>query len=158
MPLAREQRWSDMGLCPERPYYHLNQILDERMMGVLSLNHRDKFIYRTTYEIDVRKYDHYKEDLKAFGNNAEEILLQVVAKCTWACEYHERMQWTLDPYLPYMLWSQASQHDKWDVPTIDDLKNSEYRDKCKERWKYLVVLLQFWMDNNAMVRIRRGPV
>ena len=127
-------------------------------MDVLCLNHRDEFIYQTMYEIDIRKYDHYKEDLKAFGNNAEEILLQVVATCTWACEYHGKTQRTLDPYLPYMLWSQASRHGEWDVSEIDDLKNSEYRDKCKERWKYLVMLLQFWMDNNAMVCIRGGPV
>ena len=80
-PLVREQQWSDMGLCPERPYYHLNQILDKRMMGVLCLNHQDEFIYWTTYEID-----HYREDLKAFSNNAEEILLQVIATCTWARE------------------------------------------------------------------------
>ena len=74
-PLARERRWSDMGLCPEKPYYCLNQVLDERMMGVLCLNHREEFIYQTTYEIDIHKYDHYREDLKAFGNNVEEILL-----------------------------------------------------------------------------------
>ena len=108
LPLARERQWSDTGLYPERPYYHLNQVLDERMMGVLCLNHRDEFIYRTKYEIDVRKYDHYREDLKAFGNNAEEILLQVVATCMWAREYHEKTKRTLDPYLPYMLWSQGS--------------------------------------------------
>ena len=107
-PLARERQWSDMGLCPERPYYHLNQILDERMMGVLCLNHRDEFIYRTTYEIDIRKYDHYREDLKAFSNNLEEILLQVIATCMWASEYHEKMKRTPDIYLPYMLWSQGS--------------------------------------------------
>ena len=57
-----------------------------------------------------------------------------------------------------MLWALGSLHDEWDMPTIDDLKNHEYRDMCKERWKYLVILLQFWMDNNAMVHIRGGPV
>ena len=62
-----------------------------------------------------------------------------------------------DPYLPYMLWSQGSQQNDWEVPEID-LKNSEYRDKCEERWKFLVILLQFWMDNNATVHIRGGPV
>ena len=41
---------------------------------------------------------------------------------------------------------------------INDLTDTEYRDKCKERWKYLIMLLQFWMDNNAMVCIRGGPI
>ena len=158
LPLARERQWSDRGLCPERPYYHLNQILDERMMGALCLNHWDEFIYQTTYEIDIRKYDHYKEDLKAFSNNAEEILLQVVTMCAWVREYHQKTQRMPDSYLPYMLWSQGSRHGEWHVPEIDDLKNSEYRDKCKERWKYLVILLQFWIDNNVTVHIRGGPV
>ena len=78
------------------------------MMGVLCLNHREEFIYQTTYEIDIHKYDHYREDLKAFGNNAEEILLQVIATYMWACECHKKMKRTPDPYLPYMLWSQGS--------------------------------------------------
>ena len=139
-PLAREWWWSDTGLCPQKPHFHLNQVLDAKMMDVLCLNHRDEFIYRTTYEIDVCKYNHFRDDLKVFGNNAEEIL-QVVATCLWAWE----------------LWAQLPQHDDWEVPMIDDLTTNEYRDKCKERWKYLIVLVQFWTDNNATVCIRGGP-
>ena len=39
---------------------------------------------------------------------------------------------------------------------IDNLTTAVYRDKCKESWKCLIVLLQFWMDNNAMICIRGG--
>ena len=107
-PLAQERQRSDMGLCLQKPHFHLNQILDARMMEVLYLNHRDQFIYQTMYEIDVQKYDNYRDDLKVFSNNAEEILLQVVATCTWAHEYHKKTERTPDPYLPYMLWSLSS--------------------------------------------------
>ena len=68
-----------MGLCPEKPHFRLNQILDARMMDILCMDHQDKFIYRTMYEIDLSRYDHYKDDL-----------LQVVATCMWAREYHEK--------------------------------------------------------------------
>ena len=81
------------------------------MMETLCRDHRDEFIYCITYEIDLRKYEHYRDDLKVFGNNAEEILFQVIATCTWAQEYHELTECTLDPYLPYMLWSIASRFD-----------------------------------------------
>ena len=66
-------------------------ILNAEMMETLCLHYRDEFIYQTMYEIDVRKYDHYREDLKEF-NNAEEILLQVITTCMWAHEYHEKTQ------------------------------------------------------------------
>ena len=39
LALAWEQQQSDMGICPEKPHFHLNQILDARMMAVLCLNH-----------------------------------------------------------------------------------------------------------------------
>ena len=82
-PLAWERRRSDTGLCPKKPHFHLNQILDAKMMKVLCLNHLDKFIYQTTYKIDMRRYDHFKDDLKVFSNNVEEILLQIVTTCMW---------------------------------------------------------------------------
>ena len=110
------------------------------------------------YEIDSRRYDHYKDNLKVIGNNAEEILLQVITTCTWAREYHEKSNWMPDPYLPYMLWAKSLLYDVWEVPTIDDLATAEYRDKCKERWKYLITLLQFRMNNNATVCIKGGPI
>ena len=127
------------------------------------MDHRDEFIYRTMYEIDSRRYDLYKDDLykddlKVFGNNAEEILLQVITTCTWAREYHEKSNQMLDPYLPYMLWAKSLLYDVWEVPTINDLATADYRDKCKERWKYLITLLQFQMDNNATVCIKGGPI
>ena len=127
-------------------------------METLCRDHRDEFIYWMTYEIDSRKYEHYCDNLKVFGNNAKEILLQITATCTWAQEYHELTECTLDPYLPYMLWAWPSRFDEWEVPTIVDLTNFKYRAKCRERWKYLIVLLQFWMDNNATIRIKGSPI
>ena len=95
-------------------------------MDILCRDHRDEYIYCVTYEVDSRKYEHYSDDLKVFGNNAEELLLQVVATCTWAPEYHDLTECTLDPYLPYILWAQLSKFDDWEVPTIDDLNHYEY--------------------------------
>ena len=76
-----------------------------KMMEILCRDHRDEFIYRTTYKIDSQKYEHYRDDLKLFGNNSEEILLQVIATCTWAYKYHKLTDQMPDPYLPYMLWA-----------------------------------------------------
>ena len=78
--------------------------------------------------------------------------------CTWAQEYHDLTERTPDPYLPYMLWAQPSKFNEWEVPTIDDLTHFKYRAKCRERWKYLIVLLQFLTDNNAIVWIRGSPI
>ena len=57
-----------------------------------------------------------------------------------------------------MLWAWPSQFNEWEVPTIVNLTNFEYRAKCRERWKYLIVLLQFWMDNNAAIQIKGSPI
>ena len=91
------------------------------MMEILCRDHRDEFIYWTTYEIDSRKYKHYCDDPKLFSNNAEEILLQVVATCTWAYEYHKLTERMTDPYLPYMLWAQSCKYEDWEVLTIANL-------------------------------------
>ena len=101
-------------------------------MEILCQDHRDEYIYWLTYKVDSRKYDHYRDDLKVFGNNAEELLLQVIALCTWAQEYHDLTECTPGPYLPYMLWSISSRFKEWKVPTIEDLTHHEYRAKCKE--------------------------
>ena len=142
-PLARERQRSDISLCPRRPHFWLKQILSAKTMETLCWDHRDEFIYWTTYEIHLRKYEHYHDELKGFGNNAKEILLQIVATCTWAQEYHELTECTPDLYLWYMLWSRLSQFDEWEVPTMEDLTHFEYRAQCRERLKYLIVLLQF---------------
>ena len=75
-------------------------------MEILCQDHQEEYIYRLTYEVNCRKYEHYHDNLKAFGNNAEELLLQVVTICTWAQEYHNLTERTPDLYLPYMLWSK----------------------------------------------------
>ena len=116
----------------------------------LSGHHVSSQVIQAQIEIDLRRYDHYKDNLKVLGNNAEEILLQVITTCMWAGEYHEKTGQTPDPYLFYMFWAQSLWYDDWDVLTIDDLTTTEYRDKCKERWKYLITLLRFWMDNNPI--------
>ena len=90
--------------------------------------------------------------------NAKELLLQVVTICTWAQEYHDLTKCTPDLYLPYMLCSWSSKFNEWEVPTIDNLTHHEYHAKCRERWKYLIVLLQFWTDNNSTIWIRGGPI
>ena len=46
----------------------------------------------------------------------------------------------------------------WRTPTIRPGHCNDYRAEVKRGWRYLVVLLQFWMDNNATIRIRGGPV
>ena len=104
-------------------------------METLCRGHRYKYIYWITYEVDSRKYEHYRDDLKVFGNNAEEIMLQVITTCTLAQEYNDLTGLTPDPYLPYMLWSITSQFDKWEVPTINDLTHFKYQAKCREQWK-----------------------
>ena len=95
-------------------------------------DHRDEYIYQLTYEVDSRKYEHFHDVLKAFGNNAKELLLQVIMICTWAQEYYNLTKRTLDPYLPYMLWSRSSKFGEWEVLTIDDLTHHEYHAKCRE--------------------------
>ena len=132
-PLARERRRSDTGLCPRRLHFRLNQILSAKMMETFCRDHRDEFIFQMTNEIDSRKYKHYRDDLKVFGNNAKEILLQIVVTCTWAQEYHELTEHTSDSHLLYILWSRPSQFNKWEVPTIVDVTNFEYQAKCRER-------------------------
>ena len=44
------------------------------------------------------------------------------------------------------------------MPTIQSGHCNDYRAEVKRSWRYLIILLQFWMDNNAMVCIRGGPV
>ena len=46
----------------------------------------------------------------------------------------------------------------WRTPTIQPGHCNDYRAEIKRSWQYLVVLLQFWMDNNTTIRIRGGPV
>ena len=157
-PLARERWRSDTGLCPSQPHFRLNQILNSKMMDTLCRDHWDEFIYRTTYEIDSHKYEHYQDDLKLLGNKAEELLLQVIVMCTWAYEYYKLTGRMPDPYLLYMLWARSSEYKECAVPTIADVTLFKYWAKCKERWKYLIVLLQFWTDNNALRRIKGSPI
>ena len=91
-PLARMRQRLDTGLCPQQLYFQLNQILTARQMETLCWDDRDEYIYRKTYEVDSRKYERYHDDLKVFGNNAEEPLLQVITTCTMTlppiCQTH----------------------------------------------------------------------
>ena len=105
-PWARERRRLDTGLCPRKPHFRLKQTLNSKVMEELCQEHRDEFIFQTTYEIDLRKYEHYNYNLKIFGNNANEILLQVIMTCTWAREHYALTRHMPDLHLPYMLWSR----------------------------------------------------
>ena len=111
-----------------------------------------------TYEVNMDRYAHFTEDLKVLGSNAEEMIRQVIATCVWAYEYHHLTGRTESPYLPYLLWSPTPRVAGWRTPTIRPGHCNDYRTEVKRSWRYLVVLLQFWMDNNATIRIRGGPV
>ena len=86
------------------------------------------------------------------------MLRQVIATCVWAYEYHRLTKRVEGPYLPYLLWSPTPKVEGWKTPTIRPGRCDDYRAEIKRGWRYLVVLLQFWMDNNATARIRGGPL
>ena len=49
-------------------------MLRAKQMDELCRHHHNEYIYRLTYELNMTRYDHYREDLWAFGNNAEEMI------------------------------------------------------------------------------------
>ena len=127
-------------------------------METLCVENRDEYIYRMTYEVNMDRYAHFTEDLKVLGSNAEEMICQVIATCVWAYEYHHLTGRIEGLYLSYLLWSPMPRVEGWRMPTIQSGHCNDYRAEVKRSWRYLVVLLQFWMDNNATIRIRGGPV
>ena len=127
-------------------------------METLCIKNRDEYIYRMTYEVNMDRYAHFTEDLKVLGSNAEEMIRQVIATCVWAYEYHQLTGRIEGPYLPYLLWSPTPRVEGWRMPTIRSGHCNDYRAEVKRGWRYLVILLQFWMGNNVMIRIRGGPV
>ena len=127
-------------------------------MEMLCVKNRDEYIYRMTYEVNMDRYAHFTEDLKVLGSNAEEMICQVIATCVWAYEYHHLTKCIESPYLPYLLWSPTPRVEGCRMPTIQSGHCNDYRAEVRRSWRYLVVLLQFWMDNNATIRIRGGPV
>ena len=127
-------------------------------METLCVENRDEYIYRMTYEVNMERYAHFTEDLKVLGSNTKEMIRQVIATCVWAYEYHQLTKQIEGPYLPYLLWSPMPRVERWRTPTIRSGHCNDYRAEVKRGWRYLVVLLQFWMDNNATIRIRGGPV
>ena len=157
-PPSRSQRRSDTGLRPNRPRYPMTQKLRRKQMETLCVENRDEYIYRMTYEVNMECYTHFTEDLKVLGNNAEEMIRQVIATCVWAYEYHQLTGWIEGPYLPYLLQSPTPRVEGWRTPAIRSGCCDDYRAEVKRGWRHLVVLLHFWMDNNATIRIRGGPV
>ena len=157
-PSSRSRRRLDTGLQPNRPRYPMTQRLRLKQMEMLCVENRDEYIYRMTYEVNMDRYAHFTEDLKVLGSNAEEMIRQVIATCVWAYEYHHLTGRIEGPYLPYLLWSPMPRVEGWRTPTIRSGHCDDYRTDVKRSWRYLVVLLQFWMDNNATFRIRGGPV
>ena len=152
-PSSRSRRRSDTGLQPERPRYPMTQKLRLKQMEMLCVENRDEYIYRMTYEVNMDQYAHFTEDLKILGSNAEEMIRQVIATCVWAYEYHHLTRRIESPYLPYLLWSPTPRVEGWRTPTIRSGHCNDYRAEVKRGWQYLVVLLQFWMDNNVTIRI-----
>ena len=157
-PSFRNRRRSDTGLRPQRPRYPMTQRLRLKQMEMLCAKNRDEYIYRMTYEVNMDRYTHFTEDLKVLGSNAEEMIRQVIATCVWAYEYHQITRWIEGPYLPYLLWSPTPRVEGWRTPTICPGKCDDYWSDVRRSWLYLVVLLQFWMDNNAMSRLLGSPV
>ena len=127
-------------------------------METLCVENRDEYIYQMTYEVNMDRYAHFTEDLKVLGSNTKEMIRQVIATCVWAYEYHHLTGQIESPYLPYLLWSPTPRVEGWRTPTIRPGHCNDYHAEVKRSWRYLVVLLQFWMDNNATIRIRGGPV
>ena len=136
----------------------MTQKLRLKQMETLCVENRDEYIYRMTYELNMERYAHFTEDLKVLGSNAEEMIRQVIATCVWGYEYNRLTNQIEVPYLPYLLWSPTPRVAGWRTPTIRPGHCNDYRAEVKRGWRYLVVLLQFWMDNNATIRIRGGPV
>ena len=157
-PLSRSRRRSDTGLRPARPRFPMTQKLRLKQMETLCVENRDEYIYRMTYELNMERYAHFTEDLKVLGSNAEEMIRQVIATCVWGYEYNRLTGQIEVPYLPYLLWSPTPLVPGWRTPTIRPGRCNDYRVEVKRGWRYLVVLLQFWMDNNATIRIRGSPV
>ena len=120
-------------------------------MDYLCHYYRNEYIYHITYEMDMRCYDHFREDL---GNNADQIICQVIGTCVWAYKYHEIRHHVPDSYIPYMLWFPLPRVEHWRTPTMCVGSCSDFRDKMKKRWQYLIVILQFWMDNNATIHMQ----
>ena len=136
----------------------MTQRLRLKQMEMLCIHHRDEYIYRMTYEVNMDRYDHFRDDLKVLGNNAEEMIRQVIATCVWAYEYHHLTGRIENPYIPYLLWSPTPVVEGWRTPTRRLGRCDDYRADIKKNWRYLIILLQFWTDNNATIRIRHGPV
>ena len=133
-------------------------MLRAKQMDELCHHHCDEYIYQLTYKLNMTRYDHYREDLWAFGNNAEEMIRQVIATCVWVYEYHKLTGRMLEPYLPLMLGSLMPSIPNWRTLTLVAGCCPDFHDDMKKKWQYLVTTLQFWMDNNVTVRIRGGPV
>ena len=148
-PSSRNRRRSDTGLRPQRPRYPMTQRLRLKQMEMLCAENRDEYIYRMTYKVNMDRYAHFTEDLKVLGSNAKEMIWQVIATCVWAYEYHQLTRQIEGPYLPYLLWSPMPRVEGCRTPTICPGQCDDYRLDVRRSWLYLVVLLQFWMDNNA---------
>ena len=106
----------------------------------------------------MERYAHFTEDLKVLGSNTEEMIRKVIATCVWGYEYNRLTGRIEVLYLPYLLWSPTPRVAGWRTPTIRPGPCNDYRAEIKRGWRYLIVLLQFWMDNNATIRIRGSPV
>ena len=100
------------------------------------------------------RYDHYREDLRAFGNNAEEMIRQVIATCVWAYKHHKLTGQMPEPYVPPILGSLMPSIPNWRMPALRAGHCCDFWDDMKKKWQYLVATLQFRMDNNVTVCIR----
>ena len=127
-------------------------------METLCIHHWDEYIYHMTYEVNMDRYNHFRDYLKVLGSNAEEMIRQVIATCVWAYKYYHITGRVEDPYLPYLLWSPMPRVEGWRMPTMRPGRCDDYCAEIKKNWWYLVILLQFWMDNNATICIWGGLV
>ena len=122
-------------------------------MDYLCHHHCNEYIYSITYEIDMHRYSYFKEDLKVFGNNADELIHQVIGMCVWEYKHYQ-----MDPYILYMLWFLSPLIENWRMPTVCARHCDVFREEMKKKWQYLIFLLQFWMDSNDTIHLQGGPI
>ena len=85
------------------------------------------------------RYDHYKDDLKVLGSNAEEMIHQVIATCVWVYKYYHLTRHMEHPYIPYLLWSPMPMVEHWRMPTRHLGRCDDYHAEIKKNWRYLVI-------------------
>ena len=110
MNLSRNE---DSLLCPSTPRYRIGAMVNEMQVEDLAWNNQNEYIFQITYEINPDDYDHLATDVKAFGVDTTEVLLQVIGMVIWAKEYHHLTGQMPNPYILVQLYSTAPSYNGW---------------------------------------------